>query len=325
MRYRYTFEVVSRIQLAPPIHFAHKGFHFRLTDTGGRFTQLVVETPSVQLPTGWKPKRTAAGIPTFTTPPQPYLAIVQQEVRAIRGALTLWGLIDIDVDQPNAEFLPENDAERSELDLFAVNLKRQPRTELPMIPPVPDMLVRCILARGEFAKYEVPFEFFRRGSDDCYHRHFVEAIFNFFFVLEYLIGGGKFKATQLELAFASSDDLRTAFHEAQKEINAGRLRSEVWARKAASKYGSLDFGQVVKALVSLRGFLHHQSLTRTGNWNPGTQIDFEPDAQFLHFVCQPVLMKFALAILFDRDAVAEFLSVPVKGPAEQTIQWHPQP
>lgn len=325
MRYRYTFDVVSRVSLPTPMEFVHRGFTFRVIDRDKRFTEIVVETPSVQLPPNWKrAPDPARSIPVFTVPPDPYLPAIQNEIRAIRGALTLWGVIDIDADQPDVEFIPENPVEHSELDMFSMNLKRQPRDQLPMIPPLPDMLVRCVLARNQFARYEIPLEFYRRGSDDCYHRQYVEAIFSFFFILEYLFGGGKFKTRQLETQFLASADLQIAITDAQKHTKIA-ARGEEWAKRATTKYGSATFDKIVTEIIDLRGFVHHQSLTRTGNWNPGTQGSFESDARFLQVVAQSTLMKAAVDILFAPEAMREFLSIPVIDQTGKPIPWQPRP
>jgi hypothetical protein len=194
-----------------------------------------------------------------------------------------------------------------------------------MIPAAPDMLVRCILSRSELAPYEVPFEFYRRGCDDCYYSHSVEAIFNFFFVLEYLFGEGKFRSAQLETEFLKSNDLKNAVGEAQQQLISPALQSTRWAASAIVKYGRSSFANIVKAVIDLRGFLHHQSLGRRKNWNPGTQAEFEADAHFLEFVCEAVLVRPALVILFAPTAMHEFVSTPVFGPNDQRIVWKPIP
>lgn len=306
------------------MHFTHRGFGFRLLSTKDCLSGLVVETPSVELPLGWKPKPDPkATMPTLTTPPEPYRSLVQQEVRAIRGALVFWGVFDIDVDQPDIEYLPETAVERAELDVLGFNLKRSPRMELPVMQALPDMIVRCVLSRAHFAPYELPFEFYRRGGDDCYDSHFVQAIFNFFFVLEYLFGEGKFKATQIETAFCKSADLQAGTAEAQKILRWSGFRSTRWIKAAEDKYVRRTFVEIVRSIIELRGFLHHQSLKRRRNWNPGMQSEFEPDAQFLKFLCQSVLIKPAIDILFARSAMNEFISTPVYGPDNQQIRWRP--
>ena len=182
MRYRYTFEVKSHTQLAETLHFAHQGFRFHLIETGRRFTKLIVETDSVVIPLTSVKQPTLEKQPAFTLPPDPFLDIVIEEVRAIRVALALWGVVDIDVDQLLREFLPETPEETAACQITSIRYQKGDRENLPILPNTTDLLIRCIVSRGKLAPYEVPLAFQRRGLDYRYRDQYVEAIFNFLFV-----------------------------------------------------------------------------------------------------------------------------------------------
>jgi hypothetical protein len=309
MRYRYTFEVKSHTQLAETLHFAHQGFRFRLVETGRRFTKLIVETDSVVIPLPSVKQPTPEKQPAFTVPPEPFLDIVIEEVRAIRGALALWGVVDIDVDQPLREFLPETPEETAACQITSIRYQRRDREKLPIVPNTTDLLIRCIVSRGKLAPYEVPLEFHRRGVDDRYREQYVEAIFNFFFVLEYLFAGGKFRSAQVVENFLASPELLAGLAEARTQF-LGAIQSEDLAKRFREKYGDQSDEEIVQTIVELRGKLHHQSIKRT-NWHPALQKEFEMDADLLGAVCQSVLMAKVLGVLFDRHEKEQFLATPV--------------
>jgi hypothetical protein len=279
MRYRHTFEVRSHTELAQTLHFTHQGLRFRLVETGRRFTKLIVETGSVVIPLPTVKQPTLEKQPRFTVPSDPFLDVVIEEVRAIRGALALWGVVDIDVDQPLREFLPETPEETAACHITSIRYQRRDR------------------------------EFQRRGLDDRHRDQYVEAIFNFFFVLEYLFAGRKFRTAQVVENFLASAELRAGLAEARSTFLA-TVQSEDSARRFREKYGDRSDEEVVQAIVELRGKLHHQSIKRT-NWHPALQKEFEMDADFLGAVCQSVLMMKVLGVLFDQHDKEQFLATPI--------------
>jgi hypothetical protein len=263
---------------------------------------VVIPLPSVKQPTLEKQ-------PRFTVPPDPFLDVVIEEIRAIRGALALWGVVDIDIDQAVREFLPETPEETAACQITSIRYQRPNREELPLVPNTTDLLIRCIVSRGKLAPYEVPLEFQRRGLDDRYRKQYVEAIFNFFFVLEYLFAGGKFRTAQVVENFLASPELLAGLAEARSTF-LGAIQSEESAKQFREKYGDRSDEEVVTAIVELRGKLHHQSIKRT-NWHPALQQEFEMDADFLGAVCQSVLMAKVLGILFDQYEKEQFLATTV--------------
>jgi hypothetical protein len=152
-------------------------------------------------------------------------------------------------------------------------------------------------------------EFQRRGLDDRYRGQYVEAIFNFFFVLEYLLAGGKFRTAQVVENFLASPELIAGLAEARSTF-LGAVQSEDSAKRFREKYGDRSDEEVVQAIVELRGKLHHQSIKRT-NWHPALQKEFEMDAHFLGAVCQSVLMAKMLSVLFDQHEREQFLATAI--------------
>jgi hypothetical protein len=305
MRYRYTFDVKSHTHLAATLYFTHRDLKFRLVEIGGRFTKLIVDTGSVTIPLEVLRTPTQG----FAVPRDPFLDVVIEEIRAIRAALALWGVIDIDVDQVLREFVPDTTEENVAMQVKSIKYERRDREKLPLVPTTTDLLIRCVVSREKLAPYEVPLEFHRRGVDDNFREQSVEAIFSFFFVLEYLFGKGQFRTAQLVKNFLASPKLLAGLAEARSQF-LGAVRSEDVAKRFRKKYGDPTDEEVVQTIVELRGKLHHQSIKRI-NWHPALQKEFEMDAHFLGAVCQSVLMAVVLEVLFDENEKKQFLAVPV--------------
>jgi hypothetical protein len=112
MRYRYTFNAVSRSELVCDVQFRHGNLLFRLKQKARQFNSLIIETESEPIPAELLRAPAVTNPPTVTVPPDPFFSHVLEQVRAIRGALSLWGVLDIDVDGVLREFLPDSEEER---------------------------------------------------------------------------------------------------------------------------------------------------------------------------------------------------------------------
>jgi len=309
MQYRYIFDVKCHTHLVGTVYFTHRNLKFRLEETGGRFTKLIVETGSAAIPLELLRAPKQGKQSAFTVPPEPFLLLVMEEVRVIRGALALWGIIDIDVDQFLREFVPDTIEENVAMQVKSIRYQRLDREKLPIVPNTTELLIRCVVSREQLAPYEVPLEFYRRGADDRFREQYVEAIFNFFFVLEYLFGEGQFRTAHLVKNFLASSKLLAGLAEARSQF-LGAVRSEDVAKRFRKKYCDPTDEEVVQTIVELRGKLHHQSSKRI-NWHPALQKEFETDAHLLGAVCQSVLMAVVLEVLFDEPEKKQFLATPL--------------
>lgn len=309
MHYRYTFNVKSYTHLARTLSFTHGRLKFRLVETDGRFTELTVQTESVTISLTGLRNPTQRAEPTFVVPLDPFVEVVIEEVRMIRGALALWGVMDIDVDQFLREFIPDTIEEEAAIQVKSIKYQRPNPDRLPLVPTTDDLLVRCVLVRQKLAPYEVPLEFYRRGADDDFRQQYVEAIFNFFFVLEYLFGEGQFRTTDLVNNFRASPKLLAGLADARSHC-IPILRSEDEVKQFREKYGDRNDEQVIQTIVELRGKLHHQTIKRM-NWHPALQKEFQMDANFTRAVCQSVLMTAVLEVLFEQNEERQFRATPV--------------
>ena len=325
MKCRYTFNVGSRTILDPALRFNHQRWQFSLETEKGRFCRLVVEIGGVsfsEFPRIEHPPE--AKLPHIKIPIDPMLATVQREIRAARGALSIWGVHDIDTENPKSEWIPETPEEHGSTDIYGMSRPRTPRSSARPLKSSLDMIVRCFLARQRFVPHEIPFEFYRRGADDMYYGRYIEAIYDFYFVLEYLFGGGKFSKRDICKSFLSSALCRKAILKGQTEPFGSIMDKRPVHLAFHKKYHTKSLEEVVETIVSLRGFLHHQSLTRRNNWNPGTQGEFEADAFFLQRVSFEAVMRLSTEILFDPKEMAAFHATPIYGPGNIRVNWFPQ-
>jgi hypothetical protein len=309
MRFRYSFDVQSHTRSDVGLRFTYDGYDFRLDQENGRLTKIIVTTPHVEVLLDWFTIRDRTN---YIDPPDPFFEKVQGWLRVIRGTLGLIGVANIILDECLREFLPSTMDENVKIRTKSIRYQRFKRDELPLGDHLPEQVVQCVLSYETIGEYEIPLEFQRRGRDDLHHERYVEAIFNFFFVLEYLFGDGQYQTAQLIDNFQASPQLIEGLAEARRQTSQHLLRAHTDARKRyRENYGDATDEQVIRTIViKLRGFLHHQSAKRPRTWHPTLQREYGVDAYFLGAVSQHVLMKLVTEILGTDEAKAKLTATP---------------
>jgi len=216
MRFRYTFDVQSNTRLDSTLQFTCDGYDFRLQQENGRLTKIVVTSPNATVPLDWFAPRQHT---SYTDPPDPHFAKVQTWLRVVNGALGLQGVADIGFDECLREFLPSTMDENVKMRTKSIQYRRFKRNELPLGGHMPEFVVQCVLSYETIGDYEIPLEFQRRGQNDLVGGQYVDAIVNFFFVLEYLFGNGRYQTKQLIKNFQTSSQLRNGLAEARRQTS----------------------------------------------------------------------------------------------------------
>jgi hypothetical protein len=124
---------------------------------------------------------------------------------------------------------------------------------------------------------EVPLSFCRKGLWDLKERRFIEAFYDFYFMLETLFAQGHSRTKVVKELFKGSPTLRAAV---ERALNAYEREPKTAELKRAfrQKYHRRSVDQVIDHLVNLRGFLHHHSLGTPGIWHPEGHSEYEIDA-----------------------------------------------
>lgn len=198
--------------------------------------------------------------------------------------LALFGLRSIELEDPGITWLPESKEERSQLHLFSYKRRTEllPDDQLALLSF--DLLARAVIAADAATDVEVPLNFFRRGMLDVYDRNYIEAIYNFYFILETLFGEGKFKKAAVSNAFLSSDQLRSCVQRALSDPGPMITQDHRIRAQFEQSYGRMGVEEAVERIIELRGYLHHHAAKRRDIWHPEDQRRYEVDALFLQTV-----------------------------------------
>ena len=307
MKCKYRFAVDGKLRPSVNVPVPSRGWLFEIETSEGLATYFTVTVP-LNNREYW-PKilqDPAPGIKAQFEVKTPDLPFIQRELRALQGVLSLFGLRSIDLENPEIEWLPESEEEKEDLHLFSHKRSSEPIPDNTIQPLSFDLLARAIIASDALTDVETPLNFFRRGMIDVYDRNYIEAIYDFYFILETMFGEGKHKKAAVLRAFRNSDQLRSCVQQAIDDpglmIGSDQHIQEVFQKT----YGSMDVEQVLEKVVELRGYLHHHTQKRRKTWHPDDQHRFECDALFLQTITYNVAFAIAEPYLWDEKVIRAY-------------------
>lgn len=307
MKCKYRFAVDGKIKPSVNVPIPARGWVFDLETANGVLTHIAVTVP-LPNPEYWPKVESSpeSEVKAHITTQTPHLPFVQQELRSVQGLLSLFGLRSIDMDNIEVEWIPENQEEDEALQIysFSVSLGESEDSELYPLPF--DLIARSIIAADIASEIDVPLNFFRRGMNDIYDGSYIEAIYDFYFILETLFADGKFRKAEVIEKFSNATDLVSAIEQVLSDPREIITRKSEVRDAYSKKYGQMHVNGAIEQLVDLRGYLHHHTLKRKDGWHPENQIAFEIDALFLQSVTFKVVFKLAEQHLWSEQVIDQY-------------------
>ena len=244
---------IAKIQIVAPV------------DRPERFRSEMVATPGG--PTNW--------LMTLNTD-KDLLDALERDFQELEGHMALFlGITRIRWSEMKWELVFDSPEERAATQVFGFQEKRRHRE--PAVKIDKAGLEKLVSNVGEYPTLVAPLAFLREGSSDLASFRFINAFFNFYFVLEGLFGQGQTKNDAVERAFRDSPTLRKAVTDALSQLRSGR--ATVLARlqeECRLLKRSLDVDVALHLLVAMRGRLHHfANNPRRLEGTPLTHDDFE--------------------------------------------------
>jgi hypothetical protein len=307
MRCKFTFKVDGALTLAENFPIETKFYRYEFVREQNLVTHLAVSMP-VPNKSDWPEvvPNPAPGVKLELRVNTPHLPFVQLELRTLQGALAPYGLRAIDVEEPLVECLAENDDERRQIE-FNNYSRRSTRLDPNTFEPVPfDLVARAVIATDKLIEFETPLNFFRRGCRDIEDRQYVDAICDFYFVLETLFSNGKFKTQAVVEEFLGSPELCAAVDLLLTNPGPTLTTSKTLVAEFVRNYGRLSREKLLEKLVERRGFLHHHTLKRKGIWKPEWQQTYELDALVFQGVAYNVVFGILRRYLWSQDVIEAF-------------------
>jgi hypothetical protein len=198
-----------------------------------------------------------------------------QELESNLSFETMGCLKSIGWDEPKEEVIPETDEEKAQVSVSGFHLKK----EYPDRPTKLDEKTfdHIVQTKHLYVSLVIPKAFFKEGINEFRLRRYINAFYNFYFVLEDLYGQGKTKNKDISKAFSAS----TEFRESLGWVIRDHVDKHEKHRANISKFCTeekvtYDVDGIIELLQKVRGNLHHYSgKSSKHRGSPFNQEDFE--------------------------------------------------
>tara|TARA_R110000751_G_scaffold18344_2_gene55951 strand:- start:672 stop:1601 length:930 start_codon:yes stop_codon:yes gene_type:complete len=210
----------------------------------------------------------------------------RSHLKLAEGLLSVFGIRSIDVDGCVVTWIPANEEESKLLELYEFGFgligPDENKEKIPF-----SLVAQAVIAGFDNKCYEVSLSFYRKGKNDMAVREYVDAFYDFYFVLETLFGDGKTKNAQIEKNLLSSKKVSLAIGEAKKQSHLIELVS----KEIVSPFDYMNSSpeEIIKHIVLRRGFLHHHNPRHPRAWSPDLQKEFHLDAAFIMSVAHHII------------------------------------
>jgi hypothetical protein len=105
----------------------------------------------------------------------------------------------------------------------------------------------------------IPKSFFREGINDCQSFRYINAFYNFYFIIEDLYGNGKNKNAAVMHELETSEDFKSFVQWMLEDIRAHRKHYKNINIHLKEMHENYDVEGIIHLLVHMRGRLHHFS------------------------------------------------------------------
>jgi len=311
MKCSYTFKIEGKLKPSHDLIVPLDGWDYIFNIEDGYVKEIKVIVPDfpIDLTPKITPLQSGRVKANIHIPSDPFILTLKENMRSLEGLLGLYGVRSINTENPKVEWIPETEKEKTDLHLNKFKFSYvEPNDET--IPPLPfDIIVRSIIVSEEAKEIQIPLAFFRRGYNDIYERRFLEAIYDFYFLIETCYGKGKSKNYAVKKELTKSLELKKFIIEVQKENDPRIFRERKLLEIYKKVYLNKSPEDVIGHIVDLRGFLHHHSLKRKDIWHPEKQDEYQVDALFLQNLCFKIAFALAEPLIFKKETIEKYQNI----------------
>ncbi len=301
VKYKYSVEGDLRFQSDLAFEYKKRGYEFEI-DEQGFLTGIYVSVRT-------EADKYAPQITTLTNDvakyhihikDEPTAIFIKEEIRNLEGILSLFGMNEIDLTYPEISWIPENAEEKEKIHM--PKYKAGISKEKPISEPLPpDLMARAIMIAFDSFDWQIPFTFYRKAMVDYKNGWFLEACYDYYFLLEYLFSDGKFKTNEVKKNFIASPELQGAIKKVLDDKSTIKYLQTVSQKKYDKILNGKSAEEISDFFVDLRGKIHHQSKKYKKGWHPANQQDFKFEAELFTNVCFNLMMQTANDLMFSSD------------------------
>jgi len=291
MLVKYCFDVVGSLVFREDLIFESKGRQYEFGTEDDYLKKICVtvredaETHGPKWgPTPNQPNVSEIKLNTLNLP------FIQIELLNLEGLLSPFGIEEIDIKFLEIFWTAETEEEKKYIQIpqwkYYIN-KDKPKS--PQFPK--DLMARAILSAYDAEKWQIPLAFYRKGLTDYKHGRFLEACFDYYFMIETLFADGKFKNKDVKANFKKTKELHDAIHQVYDDHKFMNYLQGISPSKFMNIVQNKPAGDILGFFVDFRGLIHHHSGKDKKRWHPANNQEFKFEAELFANVCFHIGMK----------------------------------
>lgn len=208
------------------------------------------------------------------------LAAIVKDLQDIESILGFWGNVKrIRWQAAKYDFIYDSEAERQKIKLSPYQAKITHGD--PDITLEPELLAKLVATKDKYPMLIAPQSFFREGYNDFQEGKYINAFYNFYFILEGLYGNREWRSNKIAGEFKRSTTLSKCIEDVISEVlteKQSRYLPHI-QKMLKQRQKALDIEGVIFLLVATRGDLHHFfNVSSKNEGTPLNQHHFEPIA-----------------------------------------------
>ena len=189
-----------------------------------------------------------------------YLELIRefQELESMLCFSTNGSLKSIAWDSPKEEFVPETDEEKKRVHVSSFSLTKE----------WPDFsgslnaqqFNRIISTKERYVSLVIPKAFYKEGLNEFNSKRYINAFYNFYFILEDIYGEGKARNKDIAESFRKSNDFTEIMEWMLRDVLGKYRRHGDNIQRFCKEEGvTYDVDGLIDLLQKIRGNLHHYS------------------------------------------------------------------
>ena len=265
-------------------------------------------------------KGSQGGLPTIHANSL-WVKFVEQDLKSWQAVLCAYIDIDIDFQNYEMEFFPENE-EEEKIDIitpFKIGQVKNISAE----PYEFTTLGRAFLALDHGQELSSVMTFYREGKSDLFGDRFVSAYNNYFLFLESLFCKGKTKTSSAAEKLLSDTNFSNALDKAVNNLKEeSKISRPSDQRSFIPKELSYNSSkrELTESIVSLRGKLRHHNKHSSVKWDPTNQEKYKNEAYFLATIVQEIAFEMGTSHLWTDEVAERFQKMSKKMGVELKVR-----
>jgi hypothetical protein len=206
---------------------------------------------------------------------------------------TIGGVTRFYWSNPKEEFIPENEAEKKEIVMYSFQVTKEYRKPRIKIKSEKESLERFVKYGDRYEELKIPKSFFREGLINLRNFQYIQAFYNFYFVIEDFYSKGKTSTKELLKEYLRSLELVGYVNSCLEKFGQDAMHGKKLRLLLDQEKLRFDVKGLLHLLILMRGMLHHYYRRGTKlKGTPFNQKEFETIALICsHIAAQAIAFR----------------------------------